>query len=115
VAALTSKRWLVLPLIALLLAVWQGALLHPLKHRDQGGRLVHLAAVHSTDPGSQGSTGNASDKLCDALAALGACAGAAGSAPLAGAGAEAPGFRLRPAPRAPEARPYSAQAPPSLF
>jgi hypothetical protein len=46
-----------------LLAGWQAALVHPLEHSDGQGGLVHLGG----DP-SDGS------ELCDALAALTACA-----------------------------------------
>lgn len=52
-----------------LLAGWQLALVHPLKHFDSQGGFVHLADGHSHD-GKSGS----SDALCDAIAALAACA-----------------------------------------
>jgi hypothetical protein len=56
-------------LAAVLLAGWQGALLHPLQHFDKQGGFVHLADGHAGDQKS-GKTA-----LCDTLAALTACAG----------------------------------------
>ncbi|HEX6318818.1 MAG TPA: hypothetical protein VFZ84_08075 [Burkholderiales bacterium] len=62
-----------------LLAGWQLALVHPLKHLDSQGSYVHLGDDHSHDrkPGS-------TDGLCDVIAALAACAPdtAAGQPPL---------------------------------
>jgi hypothetical protein len=51
-----------------LLAGWQAALLHPLEHSDAHGGLVHLGDGRPGTPQSDGS------QLCDALAALTACA-----------------------------------------
>ena len=51
-----------------LLAGWQAALLHPLQHVNGQGGLVHV-----TD-GESGKTDSGSSGLCDALAALTACA-----------------------------------------
>lgn len=52
-----------------LLASWQLSLVHPLKHFDAQGGYVHLADGHSHErkPGT-------TDGLCDAIAALAACA-----------------------------------------
>jgi hypothetical protein len=51
-----------------LLAGWQLALVHPLKHFDAQGGYVHLGGGHPQDrkPGSP-------DGLCDVIAALAAC------------------------------------------
>jgi hypothetical protein len=57
-----------LVLAVALLAAWQSALVHPLKHSDGRGGFVHLADGH--DHGKQSNTSG----LCDALAALTACA-----------------------------------------
>jgi hypothetical protein len=52
-----------------LLAGWQLALVHPLKHLDARGGYVHLGGEHSKDRKS-----GSADGLCDAIAALAACA-----------------------------------------
>ena len=52
---------------ALLLA-WQAALQHPIEHVDELGAFVHLHDEHS------GSERSDAEPLCDALAALTACA-----------------------------------------
>src|SRR5688572_28643051 len=54
-----------LVLAAALLAAWQTALVHPLVHVDDHGRLVHVGHEH-------GSKSDPSD-LCDALAAVAVC------------------------------------------
>jgi hypothetical protein len=54
-------------LVVALLAGWQAALLHPLEHVDGQGELVH--AGHE-----EGSPADRAENLCDALAALTACA-----------------------------------------
>ncbi|MGH8669692.1 MAG: hypothetical protein ACREUH_10715 [Burkholderiales bacterium] len=51
-----------------LLAGWQLALVHPLKHFDAKGGFVHLAGGQSQDRKS-----SSTDGLCDAIAALAAC------------------------------------------
>lgn len=51
-----------------LLAGWQLALVHPLKHFDAQGGYVHLGGGHSQDGKS-----SSPDGLCDAIAALVAC------------------------------------------
>jgi hypothetical protein len=51
-------------LVVAVLAGWQAALQHPIEHVDELGELVHLHSGESHDEGS----------LCDALAALTACA-----------------------------------------
>lgn len=50
-------------IVVALLAGWQAALLHPLKHVDEHGALIHLGGEPS-----------GASELCDALAALTACA-----------------------------------------
>jgi hypothetical protein len=72
------NRLLRLSLVALLLAAWQGALLHPLKHRDSSGGFVHFAG--SSVPHGSGDKGGA-NALCDAIAAVAACV--SGSAKIA--------------------------------
>lgn len=107
------NRLLRLSLIALLLAAWQGALLHPLKHRDSSGGFIHLAG--SSLPQGSGDKGGP-NALCDAIAAVAACVG--GALPLS-IGAlvqlnpvtELPGWQARLAPRLA----YRSQAPPALL
>jgi hypothetical protein len=64
-----ASRLLRLVLALALLAGWQFALVHPLKHFDSQGGYVHLGAGHSKDRKS-----NPAGGLCDAIAALAACA-----------------------------------------
>jgi ATP phosphoribosyltransferase regulatory subunit HisZ len=54
-------------LVVALLAGWQASLVHPLEHVDAEGVLVH--AGHD-----EGSSTDRAENLCDALAALTACA-----------------------------------------
>jgi hypothetical protein len=92
-----------------LLAGWQLALVHPLKHLDSRGSYVHLGDDHSHDrkPGS-------TDGLCDIIAALAACApeSAPGLPPLCcGHGAPlSTDFTARLAAAAP---PFLSQGPPA--
>jgi len=90
-----------------LLAGWQAALQHPFDHVDELGRFVHLHGGHSPDQGSDAGL------LCDALAALTACAP---DAPVL-AGTCLPDYppRFHPiaAPRLAEAPPFLAQGPPT--
>jgi len=93
-------------LILGLLAGWQAALQHPIEHVGSLGQFVHLHDGDSQDPES--------GPLCDALAALTACAPAAIPALLA----SAPASHSLPivhadAPRAAEAPPFLSQGPPS--
>jgi hypothetical protein len=61
-----------------LLAVWQGALLHPLQHVDAKGAFVHVPGEHAPKlPGDK----NTQNPLCDAIAAVAACV--SGSAKIA--------------------------------
>jgi hypothetical protein len=92
-------------LIVALLAGWQAALLHPIKHVDSAGNLVHSSGGDSRQSGSL---------LCDALAALTACAPGATSPVFA----TAPPADLSPppqanAPRIAEAPPFLSQGPPA--
>lgn len=57
-----------------LLAGWQAALIHPLKHFDAQGGYVHLGAAPSKDGKS-----SRADSLCDVISALAACVAPAGS------------------------------------
>jgi len=95
-------------LAAVLLAGWQAALLHPLQHTDAHGALVHLGDGRSGPPQSSGGS-----KLCDALAALTACAPSAPPA-FEPPAADHHVFRLSASrPRAAEAPPFLAQGPPA--
>jgi hypothetical protein len=92
-----------------LLAGWQLALVHPLKHFDAQGGYVHLAGGHSHDRKS-----GSADALCDAIAALAACAPEipVGPSPLC-SGHDAPAscdFTSRLAAAVP---PFFAQGPPA--
>lgn len=64
-----ASRLARLLLALVLLAGWQLALVHPLKHFDSKGGYVHLADGHSHERKS-----GSADALCDAIAALAACA-----------------------------------------
>lgn len=118
-AALSTRIWLAGALAFALLAAWQAALLHPLEHVDELGQFVHL---HGADGGdARGENGrhdgpsDPSDKLGDALAALTACAFAA-FATLTAVFVHHAAIPLRyRAPRAAEAPPFHAQAPPTLL
>lgn len=94
-----------------LLAGWQLALVHPLKHFDSRGNYVHLGDGHSHERKS-----GSSDGLCDAIAALAACApeAPAGLPPLGGTHSSPVwgDFGLRVGAAAP---PFLAQGPPTLL
>jgi hypothetical protein len=95
-----------------LLAGWQSALLHPIGHVDERGAFVHPNHDHSRS----GKSSDPSAQLCDALAALTACAFAplGNLAVVSGAGIalglQKPGPLL-----AASAPPFFAQAPPSFL
>jgi hypothetical protein len=107
------NRLLRLSLIALLLAAWQGALLHPLKHRNASGGFIHFAG--SGVPHGSGDKGGPNAR-CDTIAAVAACVG---GAPPPSMGAivqldpltELPSWQARFAPRLA----YRSQGPPSLL
>jgi hypothetical protein len=84
-----------------LLAGWQAALQHPIEHVDGHGAFVHVPGGHSHEEDS------GSGPLCDALAALTACAAQPGL-----------GFEGSPAdyqaPETPVSAPRLAEAPPFL-
>jgi hypothetical protein len=93
-------------LVIALLAGWQAALQHPLEHVDSLGQFVHLHDGDSQDPESA--------PLCDALAALTACAPDAMPALLASAPASHSLPKVHAdAPRAAEAPPFLSQGPPA--
>jgi hypothetical protein len=98
-------------LVLALLAGWQAALEHPIKHVDESGAFVHRHDGHSRDGGSGDS---APGTLCDAFAALTACAPDAACPLVASAPAQSlvkqSGER---APRAAEAPPFLSQGPPA--
>jgi hypothetical protein len=110
---MTSPRALRILLALALLAVWQGALLHPLQHVDAKGAFVHVPGTHlPKSPGDKSS----SNPSCDAIAAVTACVSSAVQPALAAvAGVETPlrrnaGALLRaPVPA------YRSQAPPTLL
>ena len=93
-----------------LLAGWQAALQHPIEHVDELGEFVHLAGGHShSDDGSEGS-----GPLCDALAALTACAPDA-TQPVVASEQFEHSLQLASegAPRVAEAPPFLSQGPPA--
>jgi hypothetical protein len=98
-----------LVLAAVLLAAWQVALLHPLAHVDAHGGFVHLS-----DGSEQGKKSDASG-LCDALAALTACASGEAKVVSAVSSAQVSSDRSTSAPRAAEAPPFLSQGPPALL
>jgi hypothetical protein len=90
-----------------LLAAWQAALEHPIRHLDELGEFVHVRGEHSHGDDS------GSEPLCDALAALTACA-----APTHAVLGEFQSDYLSPsyppsAPRVAEAPPFFSQGPPA--
>jgi hypothetical protein len=92
--------------LVVLLAGWQAALQHPIEHVDELGAFVHLHDGHSPDQGSDAGL------LCDALAALTACAPDA----LVFSGTCSPDHAVQShptgAPRMAEAPPFLSQGPP---
>lgn len=98
-------------LILVLLAGWQAALVHPLEHTDDAGRLVHAG----DGPGRGDSSPDPSAKLCDALSALTACAAQASLAP----GVEPTGERFASYAaerlRRADPPPFLSQGPPALL
>jgi hypothetical protein len=96
-------------LAAALLAGWQAALQHPVQHVDSKGGLVHLGDGHSGKKTSHGS------KLCDALAALTACA-AHSPALFESPASNHHVFRFSASrPRVAEAPPFLSQGPPAVL
>jgi hypothetical protein len=95
-------------LVVALLASWQAALQHPIEHVDELGEFVHLHSGHSHEDGSS------AEPLCDALAALTACAPDAVLPPVAAGQVE---YSRSPqhqrAPRAADAPPFLSQGPPA--
>ncbi len=96
-----------------LLAVWQGALVHPLLHVDAKSAFVHVPGSHAPKGPSDK---NGSNPLCDAIAAVTACVGGAlalsiGAVVQLDPLTELPSWQARLAPRLP----YRSQAPPSLL
>ena len=106
-----ASRLARLVLALALLAGWQLALVHPLKHFDSQGNYVHLGGGHSQN----GKPGSA-DGLCDAIAALAACApeAAAGQPPCCSGleAADSLDFAARLSAAAP---PFLSQGPPILL
>ena len=95
-----------------LLAGWQAALEHPVRHVDELGEFVHLHDGHSHDDGdSEGSQGGT---LCDALAALTACAADAPQPLIASRQCEySVASWNEAAPRVADAPPFLSQGPPA--
>lgn len=95
-----------------LLAGWQAALEHPIRHVDELGEFVHLHDDHSHHDGhSDGSQGGT---LCDALAALTACAADAPHPLIAPEPCECSlASQNEGAPRAADAPPFLSQGPPA--
>jgi hypothetical protein len=101
-----------LALALALLVTWQAALQHPIEHVDELGEFVHPHNGHSHNDGQ--SDGSEAEPLCDALAALTACAPGATQAVAASEQFE---HLLSPqhdaAPRVAEAPPFLSQGPPA--
>lgn len=98
-----------LVLAAALLAAWQSALVHPLKHSDGRGGFVHLA------DGQDGERNPDASGLCDALAALIACAPGALQVFDAPVPSKAVLAVPHGAPRIAEAPPFLSQGPPAIL
>ena len=96
-----------------LLAVWQGAMLHPLQHVDAKGAFVHVQGNHAPKiPGDK----NAPNPLCDTIAAVAACVASAPQIAIAAlTGVDS--IHQRETVRLPGALSlaYRSQAPPSLL
>lgn len=96
-----------------LLAVWQGALVHPLLHVDAKSAFVHVPGSHAPKGPSDK---NGSNPLCDAIAAVAACvSGSAKIAVGAVAGVESIHPREIVALFGAPLPAYRSQAPPSLL
>jgi hypothetical protein len=94
-----------------LLAGWQLALVHPLKHHDSQGGYVHLGDGHSHDRKS-----GSADGLCDVIAALAACAPETAAAhPPPCCRHESPGFLDFASRLSAAAPPFLSQGPPALL
>ena len=110
---MTLTRSLRILLALALLAAWQGALLHPIRHVDTKGAFVHVPGSHL--PKSPGDKGG-SNPTCDAIAAVTACVSGAPQVAVAGlAGVESPLWRNAVAPQRAQVLAYRSQAPPSLL
>jgi hypothetical protein len=96
-----------LALALALLVTWQAALQHPIEHVDELGEFVHLHSGHSHEGESE------PGPLCDALAALTACAAEIPVAlgRLSSSDYEVPSHPVG-APRVAEAPPFLSQGPP---
>ena len=101
------KRFAALWLILSLLASWQSALEHPIRHVDELGEFVHLHDGHSHEDGSEAGS------LCDLLAALTACAAPAQVAFVHFAAEYKPLSYPTSAPRIADAPPFLSQGPPA--
>jgi hypothetical protein len=103
------KRVASLWLAVALLSGWQGALQHPITHVDEHGQFVH---VHDDGHSHEGES--ESGPLCDALAALTACAPEASPALAASDRAEPRlFFPHESAPRVAEPPPFLSHGPPA--
>jgi len=98
-----------LVLAAALLAAWQSALVHPLEHSDGRGGFVHLSDGHDHERKSDASG------LCDALAALTACASDAPQGAFEFELVESIPLHSAAALRAADAPPFRSQGPPALL
>lgn len=97
-----------LALAVALLVTWQAALRHPIEHVDELGEFVHLHSGHSHEGESEAAP------LCDALAALTACAPEAIRAVIASEHFEhSVPSKHEGAPRVAEAPPFLSQGPPA--
>jgi hypothetical protein len=97
-----------LVLAAALLAAWQGALVHPLEHVNGHGGFVHLADGHDGERNPDASG------LCDALAALTACAFAGVKFSVAVSSSQVVLAHYDDTSLAAEAPPFLSQGPPQL-
>jgi hypothetical protein len=103
----SAFRRLVAAFLALALVLsWQAALEHPVDHVDELGQFVHLHDEHS------GGERSDAELLCDALAALTACAALAQSTFVPPAPRSHPPSSLSRAPRVAEPPPFLSQGPP---
>jgi hypothetical protein len=103
-------RWVGRLLLAVaLLAGWQVALVHPVKHVDAKGSYVQLGGSQSPDTQPK-----SSDDLCDVIAALTACVAAANLACAPACHGDAlPSWRDARVRLAADAPPFLSQGPPA--
>ena len=104
-----------LALVLALLSGWSAGLLHPFKHVDADGRLVHLAGAPAGSGGDTQPASPTADKLCDVLAGLAAVLPGAHGGVFHPQGTQAICVAAEGEPRPASPPPFFAQGPPTLL